>query len=47
MCLGQWSLHGYIHDNDVQEVVLLPEVTEADGDEDGDVLMPDGFNKIL
>lgn len=31
ICLGVWSLMGYVHDNDVKAAALLPEV---DGDED-------------
>lgn len=30
MCLGVWSLMGYVHDSDVNAAALLPEV---DGDE--------------
>ncbi len=47
MCLGQWSLLGYVHDSNVQEVALLPEVPEEEGDEDGNVMMLEDFDKIV
>jgi hypothetical protein len=31
MCVGAWSLMGYVKDTDVKAVAVLPEV---DGDED-------------
>ena len=30
MCLGVWSLMGYVHDNDVKAAVVLPEIDEED-----------------
>ena len=33
MCLGIWSLLGYVKDSDVKAVVILPEL-RADEDED-------------
>ena len=33
MCLGIWSLLGYVKDSDVKAVVILPEL-HADEDED-------------
>ena len=33
MCLGVWSLLGYVKDSDVKAVVVLPEL-RADKDED-------------
>ena len=32
MCLGVWSLLGYVHDNDVKAAALLPEIDEEDED---------------
>ncbi len=46
MCLGQWSLLGYVHNSDVQEVALL-EIPEEEGDEDGDVMVLEDFDKIV
>lgn len=46
LCLAQWSLLGMIHDSDIQSVVLLPEVPEEDGDSEGEVDMPDGWDDI-
>ncbi len=46
MCLGDWSVLGFIEYSNIQEVVLMPEVSEAQGDEDGDILMPEGWNDI-
>jgi hypothetical protein len=33
MCLGVWSLLGYVSDSDVKAVIILPEL-RADEDED-------------
>ncbi|KIJ96458.1 hypothetical protein K443DRAFT_107256, partial [Laccaria amethystina LaAM-08-1] len=30
MCLGVWSLMGYVHDNDVKAAAVLPEIDEED-----------------
>ncbi len=46
MCLGDWSQMGFVEDSDIQEVALLPEVPEEQGDEDGDILMPEGWDTI-
>ncbi|GLB35657.1 hypothetical protein LshimejAT787_0212220 [Lyophyllum shimeji] len=46
LCLGRWSLMGFIHDEDILKVVTLPEVPEEEGDSEGDVLMPDGWDDI-
>ncbi len=45
LCLGQWSLHGYVHDDDILAAAALPEVLDGEG-EDGDFLMPDGWDII-
>ncbi|SJL03663.1 uncharacterized protein ARMOST_16509 [Armillaria ostoyae] len=45
LCLGQWSLHGYVHDDDILAAAALPEVPDGEG-EDGDFLMPDGWDLI-
>ncbi len=37
---------GFIEDDDVQAVALMPEVPEAQSDENGDILMPDGWDTI-
>lgn len=46
MCLGQWSLYGFIHDSNVQDVARLPELPESEYCDDGDFLMPNGWDKI-
>ncbi|KAF5335255.1 hypothetical protein D9758_017390 [Tetrapyrgos nigripes] len=46
MCLGPWSRLGMIHDDDVKAVVLLDEVPLEQGDEDGDIEMPEGWDSI-
>ncbi len=46
MCLGDWSKLGFVEDSDIHAVVILPEVPEEDGNEDGDILMPDGWDAI-
>ncbi|SJL04353.1 uncharacterized protein ARMOST_07719 [Armillaria ostoyae] len=46
MCLGNWSLLGFVEDKDVLAVARLPEVPNEEGDEDGDVLMPEGWDTI-
>ncbi len=46
MCLGDWSRFGFIEDDDVQAVAHLPEVPEDEGAEEGDVLMPEGWDTI-
>ncbi len=46
MCLGQWSLHGFIHDTDVQDVARLPELSKDECRDDDDFLMPAGWDKI-
>ncbi len=46
MCLGDWSRLGFIEDSDIQEVALMLEVPEEEGDKDGDVLMPDRSDSI-
>ncbi len=46
MCLGDWSHLGFMEDKDVLTVARLPEVPDEEGDEDGDVLMPDGWDVI-
>ncbi len=46
MCLGDWSKLGFVKDSDIQAVAILPEVPEEDGNKDGDILMPDGWDAI-
>ncbi len=46
MCLGSWSLLGLIHSEDIDRVTRLAQVPEADGNKDGDVLMPEGYERI-
>lgn len=45
LCLGQWSLHSYVHHDDILMAAALPEVPEGEG-KDGDFLMPDGWDII-
>ena len=30
MCLGVWSLMGYVHDNNVKAAAVVPEIDEED-----------------
>ncbi|KAF8992023.1 ectomycorrhizas secreted protein, partial [Hymenopellis radicata] len=46
MCLGAWSRANMIDARDIGEVTKMPAPREEDGDEDGDVLMPEGFDAI-
>ncbi|KAF5334089.1 hypothetical protein D9758_018506 [Tetrapyrgos nigripes] len=46
MCLGQWSPLGMIHNDDIKAVVLLDEIPLEEGDEDGDIEMPEGWDRI-
>ncbi len=46
MCLGDWSVLGFVEDKDVLAVARLPEVPEEEGNEDGDVFMPNGWDAI-
>lgn len=46
MCLGDWSVLGFVEDEDVLAVAHLPEVPEEEGNEDGDVFMPNGWDTI-
>ncbi len=46
MCLGQWSLYGFIQDSDIHDVSLLPELPESECHTDDDFLMPEGWDKI-
>lgn len=46
MCLGDWSRLGFVEDEDVLAVACLPEVPENEGDKEGDVLMPEGWDTI-
>ncbi|KAF5340854.1 hypothetical protein D9758_016602 [Tetrapyrgos nigripes] len=46
MCLGQWSPLGMIHDDDIKAVVLLDKIPLEEGDEDGDIEMPEGWDRI-
>jgi hypothetical protein len=43
MCLGVWSLLGYVRDSDVKAVVVLPEL-QAD-EEEGELNV--GWDRIL
>ena len=43
MCLGVWSLLGYVKDSDVKAVVVLPEL-QADEEEEKLEL---GWDKVL
>jgi len=47
LCLGKWSLMGFVHDDDIKKVTRLPEVPEEDGDSEGEIDMPDGWDAIL
>jgi hypothetical protein len=33
MCLGAWSLMGYVKDNDVKAVTVLPDLKEGEEEE--------------
>ncbi len=44
--LGDWSVLGFVEDEDVLAVAHLPEVPEEEGNEDGDVFMPNGWDTI-
>jgi hypothetical protein len=33
MCLGAWSLMGYVKDSDVNEVTVLPDLKEGEEEE--------------
>ncbi|SJL18439.1 uncharacterized protein ARMOST_22028 [Armillaria ostoyae] len=46
MCLGQWSVYGFIHDTDIQDVSRMPELPEDACHEDQDFLMPEGWDRI-
>jgi hypothetical protein len=46
LCLGQWSLLGFIHDNDVLKVTQLPEGPRRDDHGEGDVEFSDGWDTI-
>ncbi|KAF5367541.1 hypothetical protein D9758_003818 [Tetrapyrgos nigripes] len=46
ICLGQWSLMGLIHDEDVLAVAKLPEVEDPEQEAE-DIEMPDGYDDIL
>lgn len=37
---------GLIEDDDIRAVTRLPEVPEEEGNKDGDVMMPLGYNSI-
>jgi hypothetical protein len=41
MCLGSWSLLGYVKDNDIMAVTVQPEVA---GDEED---FPEGWDAIM
>lgn len=43
MCLGVWSRLGYVNDNDIKAVVLLPEVPANTKEDDLEV----GWDSIL
>ncbi|EDR12717.1 ectomycorrhizas secreted protein [Laccaria bicolor S238N-H82] len=47
LCLGKWSLMGFVHNNDIKKIAKLPEVPEEDGDSEGEVDMPDGWDTIM
>lgn len=46
MRLGDQSILDFVEDEDVLAVAHLPEVPEKEGDEDGDILMPDSQDAI-
>lgn len=46
MCLGSWSRLGLIHAEDINAVTRLSQVPKKLGDEDGDILMPAGFDSM-
>jgi hypothetical protein len=33
MCLGEWSLMGYVRDSDVKAVTMLPDLKEGEDEE--------------
>ena len=33
MCLGEWSLMGYVRDSDVKAVTMLPDLKEGEEEE--------------
>jgi len=41
MCLGSWSLLGYVKDNDIMAITVQPEVA---GDEED---LPEGWDAIM
>ncbi|PBK70794.1 hypothetical protein ARMSODRAFT_974055 [Armillaria solidipes] len=45
MCLGQWSLYGFVNNSDIQDVSKLPDLPEADCKDDN-FLMPKGWDKL-
>ena len=42
LCVGNWSLHGYIHDSDVLAASVLPDVQG-----DVEVEFPEGWDTIV
>ena len=42
LCVGNWSLHGYVHNSDVLTVSRLPDV-----EGDVDVEFEEGWDKII
>jgi len=46
MCLGEWSLMDFIHNDDLLSVTGLPDAPEEAGDEDGEFEMPRDWDKI-
>lgn len=46
MCLGEWSLLNFVHNDDLLNVTGLLEVPDKAGDEDGEVEMPIDWDKI-
>lgn len=46
MCLGAWSRADMVDDRDIGVVTAMPVPKEEDGDENGDILMPDGFDAM-
>ncbi len=47
MCLGDWSSLGLVHASDIDTIMALPLVPKTQGDENGDVLLPDNFADIV
>ncbi|KAK0187356.1 ectomycorrhizas secreted protein, partial [Armillaria mellea] len=47
MYFGDWSCLGFVEDEDMLTVAYLLGVPEEEGNEEGDILMPDDWDTIL